>query len=560
MNPLFSPKHQLALLTLLIFSLPIVSFFLRLGGAPLFDVDEGAFSEATREMFERGDFRTTYLNGEPRFDKPILVYWFQAIGYLIFGVNEWAFRLPSAISAALWSYATWHFARKRFGPDAAIIALAVSATALGPFVIGRAATADGLLNLLLALALFDAWRHLETGERAPLLRSYVWIGLGFLTKGPIALLVPGTVTFLYCATQGEWKRWLRSVFDPKGWIILALLVVPWYAVALFIHGQDFIDGFFIKHNVERFSSTLQGHAGGIFYYALAVPALLLPWSGPLIATLVRIKSDYASSLNRFLWLWAGFVIIFFSLSGTKLPHYVLYGATPLFLLIAAHHQTLSHRWAHFVAPTAVLALLPLLPLIFILLAQSSAGNAFYRAQLALAFSESGLEYYAVTLGGLLIWLWVAKRWSAPIAHKLVLAATTQVVVLSLAVTPWFGAVLQGPVKEAALIAKELDEPVVSWRFTAPSFSVYREAVTPSRAPEAGEVALTRIDRVPAENVELIYSKGGVALFRQLPEAEAEPGPELEAVTEPGPEPEPVSESAPPAEATKTPETTQPSPH
>ncbi|MFN4065583.1 MAG: ArnT family glycosyltransferase, partial [Parazoarcus communis] len=78
-------------LVFLILLLPLASFFLRLGGAPLFDVDEGAFSEATREMFERGDFLSTYLNGEHRFDKPILVYWLQAIGFLLFGATEWAF-------------------------------------------------------------------------------------------------------------------------------------------------------------------------------------------------------------------------------------------------------------------------------------------------------------------------------------------------------------------------------------------------------------------------------------------------------------------------------------
>lgn len=515
MTPSLSPRQQVAALTLLIFSLPLVSFFLRLGGAPLFDVDEGAFSEATREMFERGDFRTTYLNGEPRFDKPILVYWFQAIGYLIFGVNEWAFRLPSAVAAALWSYATWHFARERLGPEAALVALAVSATALGPYVIGRAATADGLLNLLLALALFDAWRHLETGQRAPLLRSYVWIGLGVLTKGPIALLVPGMVTFLYCATKGEWRRWLASVFDPKGWIILILLVVPWYAVALFVHGQDFIDGFFIKHNVERFSSTLQGHAGGIFYYALVVPALLLPWTGPLIAILGRTRSDYATELHRFLWLWAGFVIVFFSLSGTKLPHYVLYGSTPLFLLIAAHHKTFTERIGHLIAPTAVLALLPLLPLVFVLVAATDAGNAYYRAQLAQSFSHAGWSYFALTLAAFVLWLLIASRWKADVCKKLTVAATLQVLVLSLVVTPWFGAVLQGSVKQAALLAKELGEPVVRVRFNAPSFSVYREAVTPSRQPELGELAITRIDRLPPEGVEVLFSEGGVVLFRRV---------------------------------------------
>ena len=107
-------------------ALPLVAFLLRLGGAPLFDDDEGAFSEATREMFERGDFLSTYLNGAHRFDKPILIYWLQAAGYFLFhGVLpvEWVYRLPSAGAGISWCYAVWHFARPRFGSTTALAAL-----------------------------------------------------------------------------------------------------------------------------------------------------------------------------------------------------------------------------------------------------------------------------------------------------------------------------------------------------------------------------------------------------------------------------------------------------
>src|SRR3982750_2283952 len=83
------------------------SFFWMLGAAPLFDVDEGAFSEATLEMFERGDFVSPYLNGEPRYDKPILVYWLQAASVALLGPREWAFRLPSALCAPLWAWLTF---------------------------------------------------------------------------------------------------------------------------------------------------------------------------------------------------------------------------------------------------------------------------------------------------------------------------------------------------------------------------------------------------------------------------------------------------------------------
>ncbi|MDR0715857.1 MAG: glycosyltransferase family 39 protein [Azoarcus sp.] len=505
---------------LFIFALPFAAFLLRLGGAPLFDVDEGAFSEATREMFERGDFLSTYLNGERRFDKPILIYWLQAASYHCLGGilgAEWAFRLPSALAAITWCLATWHFARNRFGTDTALAALAVAATALGPFAIGRAATADALLNLLLALALFDAWRHLESNRRAPLLRCYMWIGLGALAKGPIALIVPGAVTFLYCASRGNWRAWLRALAAPRGWLIFAALTAPWYGAALAIHGQDFIDGFIFKHNVKRFTGTLEGHAGSLFYYLFIVPLLLLPWTGALMASLRRAKTDCArhtgSGLRRYLWLWAAFVIVFFSLSGTKLPHYALYGATPLFLLIAAHREEPRRPFAHLAPPTLLLILFIFLPALCGILATHATGNAYYRALLAEATLRAGAAYYGICGGALLIWLVALFAPRAALWNRLLFAAALQTAALGLAVTPWLGAMLQGPVKEAAEFARARPEPVVLWKLDAPSVSVYLDAVTPSRPPRAGEIAITRVDRVPAEGFEFLFRRAGVAVVR-----------------------------------------------
>src|SRR6476619_5546131 len=138
-----------------------LSLFLRLGHAPLFDVDEGAFSEATLEMFQRNDFLSTYLNGEPRYDKPILTYWLQAASVSVFGVSELAFRLPSALCAALWVVLAFAFARRYFGAQRALLVAGVMGTSLGVYVIGRAATADALLNMLIAASMFAAWLYLE---------------------------------------------------------------------------------------------------------------------------------------------------------------------------------------------------------------------------------------------------------------------------------------------------------------------------------------------------------------------------------------------------------------
>jgi 4-amino-4-deoxy-L-arabinose transferase-like glycosyltransferase len=501
------------------FCIPFLAFLAGLGATPLFDVDEGAFAQATLEMFSRDDFLFTYLNGEPRFDKPILIYWLQAVSVWIFGPSEWAFRLPSALCGITWAFAAWHFARPRFGAVPALIALVMVSTALGPFIIGRAATADALLNLLLCLTLFDLWRHMESRHKAPLIRVYLWAGLGFLTKGPVAFLIPFAVTFLYCLSLRQWGFFFRMLIQPTGWLILALVTLPWYAHAYATHGQDFLDGFFLRHNVERFSGTLEGHAGSFFYYALMLPLLVLPWTVTLAHTLWNLKEDRQLFLRRFLWIWAGFVLVFFSLSGTKLPHYALYGITPLFLLMAHLLPRLEKAVFH-----GLLALL--LPLFFLVLplalekaVQQGIHDGYYAAMLARAPEVLPAYHVFISLALIALTVFIFIMRSRPLWQKLVFCALLQSLSLSLWIGPYVGELLQGPVRRAGEVARAQDAPAVNWNFTTvPSFSVYRNDITPSRAPLVGEMALMRIDRLPENGLadfELLYQEGGVVLARRL---------------------------------------------
>ena len=166
----------------------LLLWILGLGAAPLFDVDEGAFAEASREMLASGDWGHTTLNGADRFDKPILVYWLQAAAIAALGADEFAVRLPSALCAWLLCLVIGHHAARQWGRAAGWMAALLPATLLGPVLVGRAATADELLHLLLALIVVDVARCLGAGTagppvhetRPPRLRVYAWIGLGLL--------------------------------------------------------------------------------------------------------------------------------------------------------------------------------------------------------------------------------------------------------------------------------------------------------------------------------------------------------------------------------------------
>jgi 4-amino-4-deoxy-L-arabinose transferase-like glycosyltransferase len=499
-----------------LFLVALVLLVINLGRAPLFDVDEGAFSEATREMLESGDWLSTTLNGRPRFDKPILIYWLQAASVSVFGLTEFALRLPSVLAAALWCALIGRFAATNSPHGGSgVVATTVAASSLGVFVIGRAATADAVLNFFLAATLFDGWAWYRSRERAPLLRAYLWMGLGLLTKGPIAVIVPAAVSLVFFLSIRRWRDWLQLVTSGRGWLLLLVVALPWYAAAFAIHGRAFFDGFLMRHNVERFTGTLEGHAGSLVYYIVAAPLLLLPWAPALWTVVKNARADIALPWTRLLWVWFVVVIVFFSLSATKLPHYALYGLTPLFLLLAVRRDAVPSPLIA-VAAAFWFTALALAPILAEWVVENGwVRNRYYAALFEKATLHAGVSYLAIVLGLGIVAVVLAARRSLSTDIRWTGVAVASNLALALAFAPWLGEVLQGPVKRAGEQARELHEPVSTWNFDAPSFSVYRRAATLSRPPQQGEVALTRIDRLPADvPVEEVLRDRGVLLVRR----------------------------------------------
>lgn len=508
-TPAFKRFVALALLAV------IASFFFALGNAPLFDVDEGAFSQATMEMFQRGDFFSTYLNGEPRYDKPILIYWLQAASVKFLGANELAFRLPSALSATLWVLVTFLFARRYFGVERASLVAALMATSLGVYVIGRAATADALLNLLIAISMLAAWLHLETGKRGWLYATFIAIGLGFLTKGPIAILIPFAVTFLFCVLRRDLRMWARAVFDPLGLVLFALIALPWYAFILHQEGWAFVEGFFLKHNVNRFGGTLQGHAGSLVYYIPVVIVGALPFTTPLLRVLTRLRTAWRDDLQCYFLLWFGFVFVFFSLSGTKLPHYVLYGMTGMFILMVVYGFELRSRLWGLLPALLFFLFLAALPAIVHLVIPRLA-DTYYREALTNAERYFSTAYFVFAIAATLMTLYFMFEMRFGVLPKLVVSGIVAVVGLSAFVVPVGAGVQQEPIKEAALLSRARDYDVIMWRLNAPSFSVYYGRPTLSREPKPGDIVITKAKRLAEMgglHHEVLYAKNGIVLIK-----------------------------------------------
>jgi 4-amino-4-deoxy-L-arabinose transferase-like glycosyltransferase len=501
-----------------------LAFFWQLGAVPLLDVDEGAFSEATREMLASGNFVSTTLDGEPRHDKPILIYWLQAASVSLLGLNELALRLPSAIAAALWALALYRFTAHVADREAAGVAVLIMALGLQVGLIAKAAIADALLNLLITLTFFDAYRHFRAPQRATLLRVYLWLGLGFLTKGPVAVALPLATTLVFYLSLGRWRDWLRAVAWIPGIALFLAIVLPWHVASYLDQGVAFFEGFYLRHNVGRYTETMEGHGGALWYYLVWAPLIVLPFTGLLAVTVARLRADWGEPLRRLLWLWFGAVFLLFSLSSTQLPHYLLYGCTPLFVLMALHRDRLASRWLAFVPPLLLAVVLLFLPEL-LQAARPYVRRLYEREIIALAQSlldpayRAGMAAAVLAMLGLALWRRLAP-WQGLIGVGFV-----QLVAVTGLLLPVYFAATQGPVKEAAAVARAHGEPVVAYRVRLPSFSLYREAATPRRAPQAGDLVLTRVDRVdgllaglPGVPGEVVYRRGGVTLIRLGPAA------------------------------------------
>ena len=201
----------------------LVNFFLTLWITPLFNLDEGAFSEATREMLVNKDFITTYLNGNLRFDKPILIYWLQALSVFIFGLNEFAFRLPSAIAGSFWAFGIYWFTKRIFEERVGLIAAFLMVTTLQIGLIVKAAIADSLLNMFIAFSMFSLYIYIIERKEKYLLLTFTFIGFGFLTKGPVAILVPLMSYFIFMLINKNLKQFFKDIFNLKGIIIFLVI-------------------------------------------------------------------------------------------------------------------------------------------------------------------------------------------------------------------------------------------------------------------------------------------------------------------------------------------------
>ena len=326
-----------ALVTLVVVAICLLGGLAALG---LVGPDEPRYMAIARVMSRSGDWVTPRLYGQPWFEKPVLYYWAAGIMFRLFGVGEFAARLPAALAALLATTVMAWAALRSYGLDAAWLALVMLPTTVVTIGLARAATPDMLFSALLAAAAVSAAEMLEKKQSGQLARLAFGVSLGAATlaKGPAAVVLAAGAVFLWALISGK----LRAVFRLAHPVCIAAFLVvaaPWYVLCAW-RNPEFLRVFIVEQNFSRYFTIVFDHVHPFWFFGPILLAATVPWTILLLPLAldafarVRRNQEWKDSPALFFGCWAVFPLFFFSFSQSKLPGYVLPAVPPLILLLA----------------------------------------------------------------------------------------------------------------------------------------------------------------------------------------------------------------------------------
>ena len=353
---MISDSRRLALFLLLAAS--ILPYFIDLNGSSIWDANEAFYVETPREMIESGDFVSPTFNYQPRLNKPVLSYWIVAGFYKVFGVSVGVQRLPIALAAVTMIFTAFLLARAGSEPprahqsrstatEGALWAAAGLAVAPRLMMFGRRIFIDIYISMFMGLTLlcFALAERYPSRRRLFLLLMYAAVGLGVLTKGPVAAALPALVFAIYLAVHGELKR-VRHMMIPAGLLVVLAIAVPWYAALYHRYGWTYITSFLVGENFARYTEGLGVETRrGFSFYIPVVFSDSFPWSLCLFGAAGLWLSDWRASRRRkdtagdvagivpdqaqlalrvrtLLWLWVLGTVGFFTFSAAKQDLYI----------------------------------------------------------------------------------------------------------------------------------------------------------------------------------------------------------------------------------------------
>lgn len=366
----FSEKsdRKLECLILVVASL---MFLPGLGATGILNTTDAYYTEAAREMLNRGDFITPYLNYAPYYFKPILTYWLIIASYLALGVNTFAARLPSALSCIATSLAIFSLTKSFIGRRAALMAALAFVSMPLVAVVGHVSIPDTPLLLLITVSSLLLLGALIRGDRKGLIPAYACLGLAMLSKGPLAIAFVGACVggFLIVSSQSlnHFKDRLLSLKPLLAIAIPLLVALPWFAAVHFASNGAFTQFFFIQQNFGRLSGQFQSHNNPAWFYIPYLAGGFLPWLPMLLSAPVvlrpRLEKRFSESprvqitIASLCWLFGTLALLM--VSSSKVAHYLLPIAPPIAILTGLYFDAVlklgRRRFVLWVAPTMVLA-------------------------------------------------------------------------------------------------------------------------------------------------------------------------------------------------------------
>ena len=313
----------------------------------LFDLDEGLYASCARQMLESGDFITPRVGSTLFFDKPPLIYWIQTLCMKLFGFTPLAARLPSAVSMVLLAAVLWWWAKRAGRAQVGWLAGIFTMSCLLCTMIARQAIMDSMLTLFLTIAIIGVIEAIRSDRRWYYLAA-AGIGLAMMTKGLPGLVLPGLTFILLVVIKRDWKEFARVPW--LGCLLLLFaIVLPWHIAVYRANGDHFIQEYIIHQHIQRFLGKDFGHNAPVWTY---IPILLIGML-PYVALAPRVWWSYMRKIMDrqnhspvAIWaLWAAVVFVFYSISKSKLPGYIV-PVVPALSMLVANYLVANWRQAN----------------------------------------------------------------------------------------------------------------------------------------------------------------------------------------------------------------------
>ncbi len=378
-----------------------VIWFANLEYRKLIKPDEGRYAEIPREMVVSGDWTTPRLNGMKYFEKPPLQYWATATAYTVFGEHQWTSRLWTALTGFAGILLVWFAGLRLFGREAANYAAILLGSSMLYSLMAHINTLDmgvtffitlGIVGLLLGQSETD-----KRKQRNWMLLAWAGLALAVLSKGLMGLVLPGAALFIYMAVQRDFSV-LKRMHWLAGLAVFLLITAPWFYLVMKAN-PEFFQKFFIYEHYTRFTTKDLGRYQPWYYFVPILLLGMLPWTVLMFDTLIKTwrgskLPDKAFNAARFLLVWAVFIYLFFTVSGSKLPSYLLPMFPALALLMGRQLATMDTRRLFWM-------IAPMLPLMLL-----AVGLAPFTARLAdTPLQVQGYSAYAWWLfAAALVWL------------------------------------------------------------------------------------------------------------------------------------------------------------